>query len=274
MKKYILCTFVLLASIGLARAQNVDSNESSRFAAPVKGDITASILFGRGNVLTDGLVNTMPAGSNINWSVSGYTPYANMISANYNDAANMIGAEVRYFLSSKIALKMSGLGIIRSTPSQGNIPGVIDPDSPNATWIPAYDAVVANDKINMHLNLGGEYHFTTSIDRLQPYLGLNSTFSYGQLSAYDPTIEEIGDELVIVDVGMRTVELIGFGGAAVAGVDYYLMEGFYFGMEIKPVNYLYSYNSKNPGPGLEALEAKTNTFSFFTQPFLKFGFKF
>ena len=57
-------------------------------------------------------------------------------------------------------------------------------------------------------------------------------------------------------------------------VDYFLMEGFYFGVEIKPVNYLYTYNAKKPGPGLEILDAKSNTFSFFTQPFLKLGFKF
>ena len=272
MKKYILYTFVLLASIGLARAQDVNSGVSG--FAPTKGNFTASLLFGKGNVLTAGLVNTMPAGTNANWSVPGDAPYANMVSMDDNNATNMIGAEARYFLSDKIALKLSGLGVVRNTPSQVNIPATIDPDSPNSTWIPGYDAVVADDELNFSIILGGEYHFTTPIDRLQPYLGVNAAYYYGRESVYDPTIEDIAGEPVIMDVGIRTVELIGLGGAAVAGVDYYLMEGFYFGMEIKPVNYLYAYNAKKPGPGLEMLDAKSNTFSFFTQPFLKLGFKF
>ena len=74
MKKYILYTFVLLASIGLAQAQDVKS-EVSGFA-PTKGNFTASLLFGKGNVLTGGLVNTMPAGTNGSWSVPGDAPYA------------------------------------------------------------------------------------------------------------------------------------------------------------------------------------------------------
>ena len=73
---------------------------------------------------------------------------------------------------------------------------------------------------------------------------------------------------------MRHVEGFGFGAQAVGGVDYYLMEGLYFGFEIKPVSYIYSYSAKYPAPGLEALEADNHTISFFSQSFLKVGFRF
>lgn len=79
---------------------------------------------------------------------------------------------------------------------------------------------------------------------------------------------------MIHDIGARHAEMIGFGAQLVSGVDYYLMEGLYFGFEIKPVSYVYAYSTKFPNPGLETLQADAHTLSFFSQTFLKVGYRF
>ena len=78
----------------------------------------------------------------------------------------------------------------------------------------------------------------------------------------------------IVDAGTRHAEIVGFGAQAVGGVDYYLLEGLYFGFEIKPISYVYSYSTKVAAPGLGGLQADNHSISFFSQTFLKVGFRF
>jgi len=112
---------------------------------------------------------------------------------------------------------------------------------------------------------------------LSPYAGLTIPFYYGRRSMYDPTINDALDPTdpgYIVDVGVRHGEIVGFGVQAVAGVDYYLMEGFYFGFELKPISYQYARLEQFPGPGLPTLQSNNTTFSFFSQTFLKIGFRF
>jgi hypothetical protein len=130
------------------------------------------------------------------------------------------------------------------------------------------------------VNIGGEYHFATKYSRLFPYAGLTVPLYYAQRAIYNPTIDDGSTSTAptgsprIVDVGVRSVAIKGFGVQAVAGVDYYLFEGMYFGIEIKPISYVYTYSNKIPGPGLESLKADTHTYSFFSQIFFKVGFRF
>jgi len=279
MKRNIILTVMLLAVLGAAYAQEPISKEEDKPSSfvPEAGDFSAAILFGRGNFLNSGLTVPSAPGGNTFWNVSGQAPFNNTIDANLNSVNNIVGAEMRYFLMSNIALKLSGGAIIRNTPDRGNLPSVIDPNGPNAVWIPAYNAVMADNQVDINLNLGGEYHFATKYNRLSPYAGLTIPFYYGRRSEYDPTINDALDPSApgyIVDVGVRHAELVGFGVQGVAGVDYYLMEGFYFGFEIKPVSYVYAYTSKIPAPGLDPLKADNHSWSFFSQTFLKIGFRF
>jgi outer membrane protein W len=277
MKKYTILAWMLLVTLGCVYAQDTTtgttgSSDAADYA-PAAGDITGAILLGRGNYLNSGLA--VPASANLSWTVPGTAPYNNTLDPNSNDITNMVGAEVRYFLMDNIALKLSGGAIIRNTPSQTNVPGFVDSNTNNAAWIPAYAAVQADNRVDMNINLGGEYHFTSKYSRLFPYAGVTIPFYYARQSYYDPTINlNGGGNISIVDVGVRSAEIVGFGGQLVGGVDYYLMEGFYFGFEIKPVSVVYAYSVKSPGPGLEAGEAENTAWSFFSQPFLKFGFRF
>lgn len=269
---------MLFVSLGALYAQDAGSSsqgdQPSDFT-PEAGDFSAAVLFGRGSFLNQGL--TVPQSATYGWTVSGAAPYNNTVDPNTNSVNNIVGAEMRYFLTKDIALKLSGGAILRNTPSQPNLPGVIDNNANNSTWIPAYSAVVADNQVDINVNVGGEYHFATKYKRLSPYAGLTVPFYYGRRSLYNPTIDDSrdpDDPLYITDIGTRHGEIVGFGVQAVGGVDYYLMEGFYFGFEIKPVNYQYARMQQFPAPGLPTQQSNNHSFSFFSQTFLKIGFRF
>jgi len=277
MKYKVLSLFILfgLAGVCSLRAQDEGDAKTKKFSG--------AILFGRGVYLSE---PTVPASPGVNdWTVSGEAPYAEGISTQ-NELTNMIGAEFRYFLSSKVALKLNGSGIFRNTPARENVQGVtpatsgaVDASSPSAGWIPNYAATVMNNTINLNVSVGVEYHFV-STSKLSPYLAVMVPVCYGRSSQYDPTVSvntaksDVSDAVTITDVGNRHIEQIGFGGQLVAGADYNLTESLFLGLEIKPVSYLYAYNIKYPAPGLESRKADTHTWGFLTQPVFKIGFRF
>lgn len=278
MKKYIILGVLLtIVSIVSVNAQDKNSKQNCKTDscdvvvkyAPEKGDFTAQMLFGRGAFLNSGLsVPSSYAGSN----VSGSAPYANDISSNLNDVSNMIGAEFRYYVTDKFALKFSGGAILRTTPYVVNVPGVDDADG--SPLIPAYNAVIAAEDAEAQFSLGGEFLFNTKNDRLFPYVGFALPFDYARRSQFIPqSIDEYGN-VTIVDSGARHVEILAFGVQAIAGVDYYVAKDVFFGFEIKPVSYTYAVSVKSPAPELYNLDAENSTVSLFAQFSFKLGFKF
>lgn len=293
MKKYLILTIVLLAGLSLATYAQ-DENSGSEFGAKA-GDITGAILFGRGNFLEYGSVPSAP-GSNSNWTVYGQAPFANTVSSDNNYFTNIIGGEVRYFITDRIAVNLSGGAIIRNAPDLQNvqyfytnpystdlIPGN-DPATSNQGWIPQYGSIVADNSIETNVNLGGEYHFPSPrFNRLFPYVGAAVNYYYSRRSQYDPSVYYSsnyiygsggtgGTDVLVYDIGVRSAIVKGIGAQAVAGIDLYLIPGVYVGLSTRPVSYLYTQNGKIPGPGLESLKAESHTWSFFAQTFVKVGF--
>jgi len=272
---YVL-TLCLFIGTGTINAQTEEKPKPKKFSG--------AILFGNGVYLANPTAPSSPSGND--WNVSGEAPVASGISNTDNQLTNMIGAEFRYFVTNKIALKFNGSGIIRNTPAVDNVPGTtpattasVDPASPNASWIPTYNATKMNNSFNVNMSVGAEYHIATTA-KLAPYVAVMVPFSYGRSSEYDPTYNvnveaaTIDQAVTIADVGVRHTEMVGFGGQFVCGADYNLTESMFIGVEIKPVSYLYAYNTKYPGPGLESRDAATHTVGFFTQPVFKIGFRF
>jgi hypothetical protein len=267
---------MLAGMLGGVYAQDSLKKASSSGFVPQRGDFTGAILFGRSNYFTNSGGLTVPNIPNVNWTVFDPRLFNNADNTT-SDATNIVGGEGRYFFSEKIAIKLAGAAILRNTPSRVNTPAVINPSASNATWIPAYNAIQADNSADLNLNLGVEKHFAVKYNRMSPYVGLNVPFYYARRSLYDPTIDDTrlpSDPLYIRDVGVRHSEIVGFGLQAVGGVDYYLAEGVYFGVEIRPISYVYAYSNQRPGPGLELQKAENTTLSFFSQTFLKLGFKF
>lgn len=281
MKKYILLAMLLSAGL-LVQAQ--DDGDVDEGYGPKKGDITVEMQFGRSNIINGGLTVPSAPGNNSSWTVAANSPYANNISLtdNQNTFVNMIGIKGGYYITDKISLILAGAVRMDYTPGQANVPGFINSTS-NAAWIPAYAAIPEQNSTLLNAVIGGEYTFSTEMERVFPYVGVHVPFYYARESQYDPTITDADIEGAtgsnalsnnVVDLGTRTGEIFGWGVQLAAGVDYYLMEGFYFGFEIRPASYIYAYSASKPGPGLELQESNTNTYSFFTQPFMKLGFKF
>lgn len=269
MKKYTILAAMLFGLLGGVYAQ--DSGSSSEGYAPKAGNISGAILFGRGNFLNAGQVPSSQA-----TYIPGTAPQNNTVGAdNNNSVSNIVGLELRYFLQDKFALKLSGGGILSNTPARANTPAVYMEGENGPVLVPAYRAVEADNRADINVNLGAEYHFSTSNSRLYPYVGATVPFYYARQSLYNPSFGTDNEgNPVVVDMGTRHAETVGFGVQAVSGVDYYLMDGFYFGFEIKPVSYVYAFSTKVAAPGLGGLQADTHTLSFFSQTFLKVGFRF
>jgi hypothetical protein len=271
MKKCIITSALILSLLGCVFAQ-----DGTGTMGPAAGSFSGAVLFGRGSFLSSGLDIPSAPYSNTSWSVSGSAPYLNSVEAGYNDVSNMLGVEGKYFFTNSLALKMSGGAIFRGTPARVNLPGITDPNAPNAAWIPAYNSVQQDQRVDANLNIGADFVFPSKkYERVFPYVGLNVPLMYGRRTQYDPTITFNSDgSFVIADVGARHVEIMGFGLQSVAGIDYYLAEGLFFGFEFKPISYVYAFNRKIPAPGLEVLEADTHTWSYFSQIYFKLGFNF
>ena len=170
MKKIIIpLVSLLLIFFGSASAQD-DSGSGGSFK-PAAGDISGAIMFGRSLSELNYQLYAPFGPSGGSWSVSGSAPIAYSVD-DYNGITNMIGGEGRYFITNQIAVKASGFGIIRNTPPRDNVPGFIEATMPNAGWIPDYAAVVADNSVDMNINIGGEYHFTSKFDRVDPWAGV------------------------------------------------------------------------------------------------------
>lgn len=260
MMRYIFLAVIVLLSI-------IDTNAQQTLEAvtgPSKGDFTGSLLLGRGKFLQSGLTVPSPVPQN----VSGDAPYINSVSGNSNELTNMIGAELRYFLTDRISLLTSGGAIIRKTPGMTNIPGVST--GSNASSIPEFESIVETNEVDLNVNIGAQYFFSKKYKKVHPYMGVIIPFYYAKRAQYDPAI----DGGSIVDISERRVSLLGLGGQTTAGIDYYFGEAFFIGAEVKTISYVFAKTTKYAGPGFGERSAQTSTVSFFSQPFIRIGFKF
>ncbi len=254
--KKIIFSIVLTMSACLVMAQGF---------GPQAGDVSLSLQLGRAENLNDVQYLTKNQST---YSI--YAPSNSSASTNSNSLINMIGVEGKYYLSSSFALRLSGMGLISNTPAQQDIPGVpnpnYDPESglPSMS-IPNYADVPSSTRYQFVGNLGADYLFSVGNDRIYPYVGGQLNGSYSQRKDFT---------LVEDDLGERVSETYGLGGSVVTGVDYYVAQGFFLGIEIKAFSYMYSVNRIFPQPGMEAGDADNHTIGIFSNPMFKVGFTF
>lgn len=255
MKRFVL-SIVLIISAGLVMAQG-------GFGAQA-GDISVSLQLGHAEDFDDLQFVQKNADS---YSI--FAP-SNSTSSTYNNSlVNMIGVEGKYFVASNIAVRLSGMGTISNTPAQQDVPGVPNPDNgieglPNMV-IPSYSDVPSTSFHKYILNVGGDYYFSTGGTRVFPYAGGQLNMNYGQRKDFT---------LLDDDLGERVSETYGLGGSVVGGVDYYIGEGFFLGVEVKAFSYMYSVAKMFPQPGMEALDADNHSVNILTNPMVKLGFTF
>ncbi len=256
--KKVLLSIVLTMTTCLVMAQGF---------GPQAGDKSVSLQLGRGDDFSDLQYVAKNLGT---YTV--YVPSNSTASTDDNSLINMIGVEGKYFLSSNLAVRLSGMGLISSTPAQQDIPAVINPeyyddevDELSYISIPGYSDVESSSSYKVLVNAGADYYFNVGNDRLYPYAGAQLNFNYGQSKYF--TLEDD-------DMGERVSETYGLGGSIVGGVDYYIAQGFFLGIEIKAASYMYSVARIFPQPGMEGGDADNHSTTFFSNPMVKIGFKF
>lgn len=269
MRKLIAYLFIALGPASLAQAQNGQG--------PAAGDITVSMKLGRAESFQNMQYVQSPLST---YSGSYYlsTPYATTVSSNDNSLVNMVGVEAKYFVTGQIAVRLNGMGIIDLTPGQDQVPGLILSDEKlqaagiDDVVLPSYSAIESKTTHRFVGNIGVDYYFTVNSPRVCPYLGVMGSFNYGRTQYYamddDPTTPSG------IELSPRFFETYGLGGSLTGGVDYYVADGMFIGLEIKAFSYLYSVNKMMPMAGVEAYDADNSNIGFLTNPMLKIGFKF
>lgn len=246
-----LVAFLSLALLGNLNAQDNNVAES---VAPQKGDIMLSINFGISPFIGGDL--RMPEGPD----GSSYGLSAPM--SNWFDSKPQLSIEGRYFLTEKWSLKATGGFGYNYNPGYSEIPSV---EHNGETSVPGYDAVPKTENIQWNIGLGGDYHFLNLTDRLLVRGGGEVGFAYGLAKA------NYNSETTM---GRSVSEAYAWRIAAVAGVDYFIGNSVFVGMEVRPLTYQYSVYSIRPQAGLGTLSSDNHKFGFLAQPMIKFGFKF
>lgn len=280
--KRILLIFVILSWFGSLQAQEKDKNE---VIGPVKGTVTASMIFG--NATSNSGWLQLPGNSQSSYSV--YSPYStNYPTSNY--LANMIGVEGKWFFSDKWALRLSGASLLSATPGYEGVAGVsltqdlnlLTPGSvgsgssyqygttSSSTIIPTYNDVPARATSDVIINIGVDKYFSTKNEHLFWYASPVVNFQYGRKTGF-----EVAGVDPTKDPGTtRYGESLGIGLSGVFGAEYYTKTGIVFGFELRGVSYLYSMNSILPVEGMKLLSSDNHSVSFLSQPTIKVGFRF
>lgn len=189
---------------------------------------------------------------------------ANWVSGTSNSLVNMIGMEFKFFVADELSVKFLGGGQTSFTPGQNEIPGVDDdvyPYDPQ-TSLPKFTDV-KEQSVNQYLfQVGADKYLTKGNSSI--YAGVEGGFRYGATSS---------KSITETSAGTAISEVYGFQAAIDFGAEYGTAEGFFAGVEIRPVSFAYTASTIEPVPGASQ-KADNTTFGFFVYPTLRFGINF
>jgi len=252
---------------------------------PQAGDKSMALRFGR--AVSFGDVQYAEVNSAVNeseyWNFDGVAPSLSAPSSSgfstQNSMTNMIGVEAKYFITSQIAARFSGAGAVMSSPAADAVMGTgeasVDgePAYPG-TYVPGWEMMESRTTKQFYVDLGADYYFASNYSRVNPYGGVQVNATYGQMEIADGFrgVDDNGEVIPTHDT--RRGEAYGLGGSIVGGIDYYLSEGMFLGIEIKAFNYMYNAKRVYHQSGMEAQDAATHNTAIFSQPVIKLGFRF
>ena len=267
----VLCLLVFVLAL-------IEGNIRAQGYGPQAGDKSVALKFGRAVAFNDVSyyeVNNGLYPSSVVNGVSVSEPTASSYSS-YNDLTNIIGIEAKYFVSSQIAVRLSASGSFGGSPAQDYVDGIDDPTGVYypGTYQPSFNMFEGRSRMQYFLDLGADYYFSSKYERVCPYVGIQFNSIYNQLEIFDGYRGLDGNGDVIPTYDTRRGESYSLGGSIVGGIDYYLSEGMFLGIEIKAVSYMYSAKRVFYQTGMEANDVDAHTTSFLAQPVLKLGFRF
>jgi outer membrane protein W len=260
----LVASFLLLAGGVMAQSfspQAGDKSVALRFGRAVSfGDVSFYEVNNSVNS-SDGVVNNL------------YPPSANTYSSSANNMTQMIGVEAKYFITSQIAARFNGSGAIVGSPAADAMMITGEVGDPG-TFVPGWRMMESRTTKQFYVDLGADYYFASNYTRVNPYGGVQFNATYGQMEIADGFrgLDDNGEVIPTYDT--RRGEAYGFGGSIVGGIDYYLSEGMFLGIEIKAFNYMYNAKRVYHQSGMEAQDAATYNTAFLSQPVIKLGFRF
>ena len=232
---------------------------SAQDNTPKKGDFTVAATVGY-NTYT-----TVDAKSGTTTGSTNYGALATPI--NLQDQKLMIGIEGGWFFHDLWKVTLGGGMNISTQPGYDAVEGVSDGEGGSyAGSIPGYNSVVNQSRMQFQIYTGVDRYFDNliKVDNLLPYAGVRVGYAYSRNTAHDK--QWVG--------GKSLGEAFNIRSALTIGMDYFVNETFFMGIQVDPFAYTYTRTTYKPEEGLRNLEADSNNFSFIAAPTLKVGFKF
>jgi hypothetical protein len=247
------------------------------------GEIQVSLVLGNLNMFKQDLNYVMPKYSNTNENIgiglSGTNSQSNDpgLYLNFNDIGgssllNIAGVQTKYYLSDNLDINVMFAMDLRSTPKKDYIEG-------DAT---IKDMVIQSSKYiegrlsnNWMANIGSNYYFNTSSNRISFYTGVQGGFQMGRVQTMTPyTGSNLDDEDAALYVSSKKAGQVWcITGAIIGGAECNLAQGLVLGLEFAPFAYQYSMLEVYP-TGMNVYQANHQSFRFFASPNLKLGFRF
>lgn len=227
---------------------------SAQDNTPKKGDFTVAATVGYNTYTT---VSAKPG----NYTGGSYDAYASPI--NLQNQKLMVGIEGGWFFHDLWKVTLGGGMNISTQPGYDAVEGTGTYDQGS---IPGYNYVLNQSTMQFQVYTGVDRYFDNLINvkNLLPYAGVRVGYAYSRNTAQ-------GDDTWM---GKSIGESFNIRGALTIGMDYFVNEAFFVGMQVDPFAYTYNRNTYKPQEGLRNLEADSNNFSFIAAPTLKVGFKF
>lgn len=207
--------------------------------------------------------------------------YLNIANIGENNIMNMAGISFAYYIADGIDINMSFGMDLRSTPKHDYLEGIEDNGK---TIIQGNNYVEGQLKHNWMLNVGGNYHFTTSNEKVDFYVGAKAGFQHGMIETTTPythldyqymlnSIDNEKEYEVVYAPRTGSGQINCITAAVVSGVNYSLSEGLTLGVEFMPYAFQYSLLEVCP-QGSKVFQADHFANRFFASPMLTLGFRF
>lgn len=286
-----LCTILLLAAfVAPSWAQQTGGSKEGVVFAPRKGQWQVSLVLGNsGQFYNENTSYLLPQYTNTEGSIglpNGGTDYSgnlnyylNISGLNDNSLVNIAGLQAKYFISDCWDINLSFGMNISITPKKDYIEG--DNSVPDVI-IPDQKYVNAQMTNNWYMSVGTNRYFKTGNPRIHPYLGIVAGFQMARIETTEPFTgktyndgedeDEALPEQVYVATG-KAGQMFGIKGAAVAGIEYSIVNGLLFGLEFQPVAYRYDVIQICP-KGFDKYSISHHNIKLFEMPVVKFGFRF
>lgn len=281
---------MLAAFVAPSWAQQTGGSKEGVVFAPRKGQWQVSLVLGNsGQFYNENTSYLLPQYTNTEGSIglpNGGTDYSgnlnyylNISGLNDNSLVNIAGLQAKYFISDCWDINLSFGMNISITPKKDYIEG--DNSVPDVI-IPDQKYVNAQMTNNWYMSVGTNRYFKTGNPRIHPYLGVVAGFQMARIETTEPFTgktyndgedeDEALPEQVYVAAG-KAGQMFGIKGAAVAGIEYSIVNGLLFGLEFQPVAYRYDVIQICP-KGFDKYSISHHNIKLFEMPVVKLGFRF